>query len=171
MSAVPRPAGSAAAFIRQYRRDVLATGEVSTPCAGCDACCRTPRFRVELTADEAKRHVGAYQDLGQWWLPRKPDGSCVYLEGGRCSIYADRPAACRVYDCRWQLLFGWRDPDNPVMNAALAEWTEFTTETAADAATLWAVRAAVAAGDGPANTSEEAVRRAQRWRDYLEAVP
>jgi hypothetical protein len=76
-----------------------------------------------------------------------------------------------VYDCRWQLLFGWRDPDNPTMNAALAEWSDFTTETAADAATLRAVRAAVAAGDVPATTSEEAGRRAQRWRDHLEAVP
>ena len=28
------------------------------------------------------------------------DGRCPMLRDGACSIYADRPATCRIYDCR-----------------------------------------------------------------------
>lgn len=31
---------------------------------------------------------------------RKPDGVCMFLKHGRCSIWAKAPAVCRVFDCR-----------------------------------------------------------------------
>jgi hypothetical protein len=40
-------------------------------------------------------------------LNKKPDGSCVYLDGqNRCSIYETRPAACRTFTCGngWKLV-------------------------------------------------------------------
>ncbi len=33
----------------------------------------------------------------EWSLRRKPDGDCIFLEGGRCTIYEARPFICRTY--------------------------------------------------------------------------
>ena len=30
-------------------------------------------------------------------LKRKPDGTCIFLDGRRCTIYAERPEECRAY--------------------------------------------------------------------------
>jgi hypothetical protein len=52
-------------------------------------------------------------------LRKGSDGSCVYLQDNKCSIYATRPQACRKFTCKG----GWR----------LA--TVFPLESAADAST------------------------------------
>ena len=33
----------------------------------------------------------------EWALRRKPDGDCIFLENGRCTIYEARPVICRTY--------------------------------------------------------------------------
>jgi Fe-S-cluster containining protein len=33
-------------------------------------------------------------------VQQKPGGGCVYFQNDRCSIYEDRPVACRQFDCR-----------------------------------------------------------------------
>ena len=33
-------------------------------------------------------------------LDREPNGDCVYLRAGTCTIYDHRPYACREFDCR-----------------------------------------------------------------------
>ena len=45
------------------------------PCTQCGACCR----RVKGL------------------MPVKEDGSCIYLEDNKCSIYEDRPLLCNIY--------------------------------------------------------------------------
>jgi Fe-S-cluster containining protein len=49
------------------------------------------------------------------WDPNKPynikrneNHYCVHLVGGQCSIYENRPAVCRRFDCRGDMRF-WRD--------------------------------------------------------------
>jgi uncharacterized protein len=36
----------------------------------------------------------------EWVLRRKPDGDCIFLDGGRCTVYAVRPHICRTYPFR-----------------------------------------------------------------------
>ena len=33
----------------------------------------------------------------EWALRKKPDGDCMFLEGGRCTVYESRPGVCRNY--------------------------------------------------------------------------
>lgn len=34
---------------------------------------------------------------------KQDENGCVYLKGNRCSIYKERPAACRRFDCSGHL--------------------------------------------------------------------
>jgi Fe-S-cluster containining protein len=64
--------------------------EVETVCICTDRGCAN---RVVLCLNRRTR------------LARRPDGSCVYLDGhSRCSIYATRPVACRAFTC----VNGWK---------------------------------------------------------------
>lgn len=49
-------------------------------CTKCGECCR---------------HVG---NSKLFPLPTNPDGSCIMLKDGKCTIYEDRPLICRVDD-------------------------------------------------------------------------
>ncbi len=40
------------------------------------------------------------EEYGLNILKKKPDGTCVYLKKGRCSIYENRPQVCRGFFCR-----------------------------------------------------------------------
>jgi Fe-S-cluster containining protein len=98
----------------------------SSPCERCDArCCRS--YSVHLTLDDAGRiargldvpmrrfaaHLpqpvrtatgfvlergGRTHDLVLGYRPAsEPERGCLFLEGGRCSVYALRPRACRRF--------------------------------------------------------------------------
>ncbi|UCE27503.1 MAG: YkgJ family cysteine cluster protein, partial [Candidatus Coatesbacteria bacterium] len=62
-------------------------------------CCRLP---FALTEKEVRK--GAIRwDFGRPYLvARKPDGYCAHLDRDKfaCEIYDDRPASCRLFDCR-----------------------------------------------------------------------
>jgi hypothetical protein len=80
--------------------------EAHPPCGGCTACCRAG-YDVTLTPEEAGRFPHILDDDGTPMLRKQPDGmTCEMLIGGQCSIYADRPLTCRVYDCRIFALSG-----------------------------------------------------------------
>ncbi len=65
-------------------------------CRDCCECCK--RFLVPLSPIETLKYkIGEYDDIP--FLAKKEDGSCFYLKDGRCSIYNDRPIACREYSC------------------------------------------------------------------------
>jgi uncharacterized protein len=90
-------------------------------CAGCAKCCRGafgdntvtvfPREIRRLMAAtgrewldivEPEEEGGDEDDYGnrhafEWALRKKPDGDCMFLEGGRCTVYASRPCVCRTY--------------------------------------------------------------------------
>lgn len=79
------------------------------PCGSCNACCRSG-YVVERR-DRKRGYVhdddptlpwvkGTGDHEGHDVLPHNDDGSCAMLVGGKCSVYAKRPYACRVYDCR-----------------------------------------------------------------------
>ncbi|HEX7901144.1 MAG TPA: YkgJ family cysteine cluster protein [Planctomycetota bacterium] len=79
----------------------------------CDACrpaCRAVccrGMRAPLADEEIASGRYESEAVEGRIVLRQKDGGCVYLgEDDRCSIYADRPAACRRFDCsghRFQL--------------------------------------------------------------------
>lgn len=78
------------------------------PCEkhGCAACCY--ETEMPLTTDDiarlealghARASFVAWSDEGTAQLrTRDEEGKpCFFLKEGRCSVYADRPAGCRIY--------------------------------------------------------------------------
>ena len=83
----------------------------------CGAICCASYHTIKLTETEAKSGKFLYKKASpncncdlcnimreqgiKHTLLRQPDGSCIYLDGTRkCSIYEDRPEACRNYTCK-----------------------------------------------------------------------
>jgi Fe-S-cluster containining protein len=84
----------------------------ASPCHLCNAaCCRQNghEFAVLLQGDDERRRFAAFsagvtlhRDDGlvvERVLPYR-DGQCPFLgDDDRCTIYVDRPAACRAFEC------------------------------------------------------------------------
>ena len=64
------------------------------------ACCNS--FNVFLTEDEAASNKYLWDVAMPYRLLVDDDGTCVYFDrdGYKCSIWKDRPASCRNFDCR-----------------------------------------------------------------------
>lgn len=72
------------------------------------ACCGR---RVLLTRAEAEAGTLRWDFRRPYQLAARADGRCVHQdEGARCAVYAERPLACRRYDCRRDTAI-WRDFD------------------------------------------------------------
>lgn len=81
---------------------------MDVPCGDCTACCRASQF-VHIAADETETLAAVPAALlfpapghsdGTRVMGFDADGGCPMLHRGRCSIYHQRPRACRHYDCR-----------------------------------------------------------------------
>jgi len=103
------PGGEFSRWLHGYLRaqiEVEPTGEV--PCGECNACCKASYFiQIDSTEKEtlalipAARLSRAANDNAQaWTLDQSCGGQCPMLVDGACSIYTQRPRACRRYDCR-----------------------------------------------------------------------
>ncbi len=89
-------------------------------CVRCARCCRgafgdntvtvfpgeiraimaaTGRGWQEVAEPEEDGDVDRYgnRHAFEWALRKKPDGDCIFLEGGLCAIYDVRPWICRTY--------------------------------------------------------------------------
>lgn len=137
----PKSPGSIQAFTRRWVAALQGRSDGSVPCGACHACCSNPNLNVDLTPEEAERFPDAvpmpYEERKQ--LPRKGNGDCVYLTGGRCSIYDRRPRACRQYDCRSYLLgFPWHETHVDLIDEVASMWGDWRLETADDVECLFA---------------------------------
>jgi hypothetical protein len=90
--------------LSDHRRDKYTVAIPPVPCAEllpiCKARCCTLPFRLS-TQDLDGGHVR--WDYGRpYWNLRRPDGYCVHndRDGHGCSVYTERPAPCRAFDCR-----------------------------------------------------------------------
>ena len=94
-------------------------------CTGCGECCRwTGAVLLEdadITAlaahfgmseqafiDQRTRLAASRKQLA---LLDQADGSCEFLEGDRCSIYAVRPLQCRTFPYDWSVAQGCPELD------------------------------------------------------------
>jgi Fe-S-cluster containining protein len=72
------------------------------PCNGCTACCRQQIVRL-TGGDMQNMAIYDWRQIGEFRvLNNKPNGECVHLGPGGCTIYEQRPLVCRTYDCRKQ---------------------------------------------------------------------
>ena len=100
------------------------------PCAECNACCRT--FHVIHVRPEEKSALSRIPRRALLPAPGLPPGNlvighdqagcCPLLVDGRCTIYPDRPLACRTFDCRIYAATGVR-VDRDEIASQVERWT------------------------------------------------
>lgn len=71
------------------------------PCRGCRLCCQGDAVRLE-DEDLSRGYTSEPHPYipGALMLAHKPNGDCVYLDEGGCTIHGRAPSLCRAADCR-----------------------------------------------------------------------
>ena len=138
-------------WLAQARSSLRGSGGVEVPCGNCTGCC-TSSYSVQLRPEDQRALVKIPAQFlvsapgfhrAQMTMRALPDGTCPMLDGGRCSIYRERPQTCLDYDCRIFAAAGIDagGADKAVINRRVHEW-RFTYPTEADRLAHSAVRAA-----------------------------
>jgi hypothetical protein len=105
---VPLPAISFSSWLRSVQAALAEEQSADVPCGECNACCRTAHVIHVRPEERRARAVIPRRFLlpapglppGNLVLGYDGHGCCPLLVDGRCTIYEDRPLACRTYDCR-----------------------------------------------------------------------
>jgi Fe-S-cluster containining protein len=126
---IHRPAGHFGTWLREMSAVLRGGQHADVPCDGCVGCCVSsyaiplrPADGVALEAVPA-RYLRMPVDGGLARMEYREDGTCPMLEGGRCTIYAQRPQTCRDYDCRIYTATGLLpDGERPVIRDRVLEW-------------------------------------------------
>jgi uncharacterized protein len=100
-------AGSFAEWLAAMRGVLRGERVADVPCGDCIGCC-VSSYPIPLRPEDARARAEVPEQylLGQsaqgqrWLMGFREDGSCPFLNGRACGIYADRPQTCRDYDCR-----------------------------------------------------------------------
>jgi Fe-S-cluster containining protein len=100
--------------IKNINLTAAMTDEVisEVPCGSCTLCCQklspylTPeeiasgKYPISLV-NPSQEQLNLNPNVGPLVvLYRKKEGGCGMFVDGKCSIYEDRPVACRQFDCR-----------------------------------------------------------------------
>ncbi|VGO19449.1 YkgJ family cysteine cluster protein [Pontiella sulfatireligans] len=94
-------------------------------CSGCGECCRWTGAVLLTDEDVAsmasglglpeqefiEQHTRLAPNRQQLALLDQPDGSCEFLEGDRCRVYASRPVQCRSFPYAWSVPEGCPELD------------------------------------------------------------
>jgi uncharacterized protein len=182
----PLPAGDFSAWLREMRAALASRGGMDVACGSCRGCCVSSYYvkvRANETAaaqaiGESNLEPGPPGDPGSRLLGYQPNGHCLMLRDGNCSIYAHRPETCRSYDCRVYAAAGMNaGPDKPVINQRVARWS-FSYPSEADEREHRAVTAAanylrqhpvrLSGGHVPSRRSEIAVLAVKAYTAFLE---
>jgi hypothetical protein len=72
------------------------------PGGACTACCHYPGIVVDEKRDRKRlaHLVTERSPDGELVLQRRSDRACVHLGERGCTVYEQRPAVCRTFDCR-----------------------------------------------------------------------
>jgi Fe-S-cluster containining protein len=144
-------AGDFGAWLGDITIAIAGEGESSVPCGECSACCSSSQF-IHIEPAEAGALARIPPELlfpapglppGHVVMGYDELGRCPMLVEARCSIYEDRPRACRAYDCRVFAATGVvpDEAGKEAVAARVAEW-RFSVSRPADQARLDALRAA-----------------------------
>jgi hypothetical protein len=145
----PLPAGDFSSWLRAALDALAEEASADVPCGSCNACCRTSHF-VHIRPEERQARARLPRGLlfpapglppGNLVLGYDEAGCCPMLVAGRCTVYEDRPLACRTYDCRIYAATGVA-PDRDAIAEQVRRWT-FGYPSADDGERQAAVLAAV----------------------------
>jgi Putative zinc- or iron-chelating domain len=101
----------------------------------CHARCCS--FSFELTTQDLDEGAVRWEPEAPYVILHERDGYCTHFDraaGGGCTIYAQRPAACRAYDCRADPRV-WLDFDARIPAPMPAALTPPATKKRADVGT------------------------------------
>ena len=154
MESVPggRDAGEFGSWLSAFQASLRDGEPADVPCDRCTACCRSGKL-IPVEPDEAETlaHIAAGDlvslpgDPSRRFLRHEQSGHCSQLTAEGCSVYAHRPQACRVYDCRIFAATGLQ-ADSPLIAERADRW-EFSYSSPSSRERHTAVRmAAVALG-------------------------
>jgi len=146
-------AGSFGAWLERALAALRGEAGLDVPCGGCVGCCTSSYF-VRVRPEDTRTLAVIPAELlfeapggppGDRLLPCARGGACPMFDGAGCSIYADRPRACREYDCRMFAAAGIDagGADKAVINERVRAW-EFSYGSDAERAAHQAVKAAAA---------------------------
>ena len=143
------PAGEFCAWLTGMRAALAGTADSDVPCGSCTACCRSGQFVHVGPEDERALAVIPPELLfaapglpaGNFVMGYDQDGCCPMLVDDACTIYADRPRTCRVFDCRLFTALDRVNDDTPMIAQRIRAW-EFTYADDATRAQADAIRAA-----------------------------
>jgi Fe-S-cluster containining protein len=128
MASGERDAGEFGAWLTAFRASLHDAAPVDVPCDGCTACCRSGKvIPVERDELDALAHIPADSlmpmpgEPGRQVLRHDESGRCSQLTPEGCSVYAHRPRACRMYDCRIFAAAGL-DADAPLIAERVQQW-------------------------------------------------
>lgn len=146
---------------------------MEVPCGECRGCCTSAYF-IPVGPDEKGALARIPKRLlfpapgrpkGNYLLGYDEKGHCAMFKDNACSIYADRPLACRGYDCRVFAATGLSEIDKPAIARQGERW-RFAFPTGEDERLFAAARAAARflreqadgfpAGFLPANATQQA---------------
>ena len=105
---VPLPAIPFFSWLRSVQAALAEEQPADVPCGECNACCRTSHV-IHVRPEERRARARIPRRFllpapglppGNLVLGYDGHGCCPLLVGGRCTIYDDRPLACRTYNCR-----------------------------------------------------------------------
>jgi Fe-S-cluster containining protein len=112
------PAGEFTEWLEAMSAALEDGSESSVPCGSCNACCKGAYF-IHIRPEETATLAAIPQPL-LFPAPGRPDGHrllgfdenghCPMLIGEACSVYRERPATCRTYDCRIFAATGIAEP-------------------------------------------------------------
>jgi uncharacterized protein len=171
-------AGDFASWVTEMQSAIRGERGSDVPCDGCTACCTSSQF-VHIEPDETATRARIPPELlfpaprlarGHVIMGYDERGHCPMLVDDKCSIYDDRPRACRTYDCRIFAAaeLSIEDDDKYLIAERVARW-QFTYPTQADRDRHDAVRAATRQlrARGETNPTEIAVRAIETHEDFL----
>ena len=125
----PQDAGAFSAWLKGALAALAEEAAADVPCGSCNACCRTSHF-IHVRPEEKRSRARLPRELlfpapglppGNLVLAYDEDGRCPMLIEGRCSVYEDRPLACRTYDCRVYAATGVA-ADREAITAQVRRW-------------------------------------------------
>ncbi|MDO8731311.1 MAG: YkgJ family cysteine cluster protein [Actinomycetota bacterium] len=102
------PAGNFLVWLGEIKHAISDGADSEVPCGTCSACCRSSQFILVADTDAAARSVIPADLLfaapglaaGNHIMGYDSRGHCPMFGSDGCSIYSNRPQACRAYDCR-----------------------------------------------------------------------
>ena len=125
---IERDAGEFGSWLSAFRVALGDGDPTDVPCDGCTACCRSGKL-IPVEPDETDALatiptgdlVPMPGDPARQVLRHDDAGRCSQLTSDGCSIYAHRPQACRMYDCR---IFAAAnlEPDSPLIAERVEQW-------------------------------------------------